>query len=1237
MTQAVQVTVHTRADTSVRSIEVVQGSGEKGQPTRIPAQKDARYQLQYASNQTTAPQTISAKRVGKNLYVSLDGGSEADLIVEGYYDELSSTDTLSNIYSQLADDAIHEYVAGTSGSSIAELPDGGDFASQVLSTDAVAGFELSSLPLASSTLPSYLGPSLAGASAGAAANAALNKKEEDAAELLSLRNAAQNNNASAPTITAKTYEGAGVTGVTDANVEALNSALNSDAVTGEQVSTREQLQAIVDAYNNILDEAANPTEVDPTSADFILIGVTNVTTGPQLELLIDALHGKTAFYVSTVANLQLMAEAAQAVQDAEANVAQLQALGVSGVNDQNLASIQTALKASNGASKLAALQSMVNSANDAPTLAEPLEDQLVIAGNAFSYSVPTNSFTDSDSALTYSATLADGSALPSWLSFDSSTQEFSGHAPANPNGRISSLSVKVTASDGTLSVSDVFDIRIDPGSPKMTEVAITGATGKLNNFLNANDEVTTSVTFDQQVTVTGEPRIKLNIGGRSVDAVYSAGSGTSVLTFSCTISDGNNDSNGISLDANSLSLNGGTIKNANNEAALLTYSAVADNADYKVDTSVLNVSVTAASGDNLLTAFEPLVLSGTAEANSTVTVTLADGTFTTVTADGRGAWQLAPTAIAHSNASAPETVQYIMVRRQNSGSSYYGDGLAVFNLDEIQVMSGGRNIAAGKPVKLSWDPAHATNDLTDENIHAQSMGFSTFVETLNDGDVWVQLDLGAPMAVDSITLTSRLIWGIRYVGAEVYVSDQDMSGMTLQEVQATNAKRALISEPNRNIIDSIFTMDLTQPSVSSLTLGGDLTYQYQVTDLAGNVSATVSQTVQIDNTHPTASITSAATSYTSLDTITVRSSHVGKAYLVFWARWVSDEASITNLDTSAWNSVDITSPNTDFTMSLAGLMSGGYTLFTASQSGNLSYVTADTLPIMITKDAPILDTTQSPAMTDVAVTAALPNAGEVVGTLVSDLVSGISNADTAVGKGIAITGINSTQGSLWFTIDNGAHWQEATDLSSTNALLLKADAGHRIYYVPNSGTTTGTTDDAVTFRAWDGTMGRRTGVRELIDGLQVDISSQLDPAISCTLPFSSETDTISARFVAAPVVANVNQDSVAMDVSSDGHLNLLGADISLDLTRVLASHGAISSVDVNGTGANTLTINLADVLPSTTLKVQGGSDDTVALFHTEGWSQSGTATDADVVYNVWHSTLSAEQLLIDQHLNVTTA
>ncbi len=62
--------------------------------------------------------------------------------------------------------------------------------------------------------------------------------------------------------------------------------------------------------------------------------------------------------------------------------------------------------------------------------------------------------------LSWSATLADGSAIPSWLSFDSSTLTFSGTPAPNFNGN---LSLKITASD-TLgrSASQVFTLAITP-------------------------------------------------------------------------------------------------------------------------------------------------------------------------------------------------------------------------------------------------------------------------------------------------------------------------------------------------------------------------------------------------------------------------------------------------------------------------------------------------------------------------------------------------------------------------------------------------------------------------------------------------------------------------------------------------------------------------------------------------------------------------------------------------------
>ena len=96
--------------------------------------------------------------------------------------------------------------------------------------------------------------------------------------------------------------------------------------------------------------------------------------------------------------------------------------------------------------------------NTAPTVANAIPDQLAIPGAAFSYAFPANTFADAESdPLTYTATKADDSALPTWLSFTAGTRTFAGAPAATDAG---TLSVKVTASDGAASVSDTFDIKV---------------------------------------------------------------------------------------------------------------------------------------------------------------------------------------------------------------------------------------------------------------------------------------------------------------------------------------------------------------------------------------------------------------------------------------------------------------------------------------------------------------------------------------------------------------------------------------------------------------------------------------------------------------------------------------------------------------------------------------------------------------------------------------------------------
>ncbi|MBI4694392.1 MAG: FG-GAP repeat protein [Gammaproteobacteria bacterium] len=82
----------------------------------------------------------------------------------------------------------------------------------------------------------------------------------------------------------------------------------------------------------------------------------------------------------------------------------------------------------------------------APRLVHEAADRRWTNGEAVRFTLAADMFADADAwdALTYTATRADGSALPGWLDFDAATRTFSGTAEA-PAGQ--SFTVTVTAAD----------------------------------------------------------------------------------------------------------------------------------------------------------------------------------------------------------------------------------------------------------------------------------------------------------------------------------------------------------------------------------------------------------------------------------------------------------------------------------------------------------------------------------------------------------------------------------------------------------------------------------------------------------------------------------------------------------------------------------------------------------------------------------------------------------------------
>ena len=95
----------------------------------------------------------------------------------------------------------------------------------------------------------------------------------------------------------------------------------------------------------------------------------------------------------------------------------------------------------------------------APGVTNPIANQVFDGAGTKTFTVPVNTFTDPNAAaLSYTATLAGGGALPSWLSFDGTTRVFSGNPPASAVP--GPLMLKVTATSSGGSASSVFRLDI---------------------------------------------------------------------------------------------------------------------------------------------------------------------------------------------------------------------------------------------------------------------------------------------------------------------------------------------------------------------------------------------------------------------------------------------------------------------------------------------------------------------------------------------------------------------------------------------------------------------------------------------------------------------------------------------------------------------------------------------------------------------------------------------------------
>ena len=156
-----------------------------------------------------------------------------------------------------------------------------------------------------------------------------------------------------------------------------------------------------------------------------------------------------------------------------------------------------------------------------------------------------------------------------------------------PNAGIEDdVTVTVTAgavvdalNNGNLRASEAFPV--DTQAPVVSTIEITSRP-QTDATYAPGDAMEVTVTFSETVAVTGRPRLTLNVGGGNRTANYQSGADATLL-FSYTVADGESDTDGVSIEADSLSRNGGTIQDAADNDAVLDHEALAADSSHKVD------------------------------------------------------------------------------------------------------------------------------------------------------------------------------------------------------------------------------------------------------------------------------------------------------------------------------------------------------------------------------------------------------------------------------------------------------------------------------------------------------------------------------------------------------------------------------------------------------------------------------------------------------------------------------
>ena len=159
------------------------------------------------------------------------------------------------------------------------------------------------------------------------------------------------------------------------------------------------------------------------------------------------------------------------------------------------------------------------------------------------------------------------------------------------NGAIRAKGTNVAAYPHYLGKDHYSEHKVDTAIPSISSVAIESRPSNGEAYA-AGETISVAVTFGEEITLTGDPYIELDIGGVARQATLTSAAPRSTsaqerrfskkLVFQYQVTEADSDNDGVGISANSLKLNGGGIFDWAGNAAGQSHSALAADSKHKV-------------------------------------------------------------------------------------------------------------------------------------------------------------------------------------------------------------------------------------------------------------------------------------------------------------------------------------------------------------------------------------------------------------------------------------------------------------------------------------------------------------------------------------------------------------------------------------------------------------------------------------------------------------------------------